>query len=189
MTKAELRALYISKRKTISAAQQNKWDDLLLIQFQRIRLPFINTIHSYLASQALGEIDTANIIRYLEFTNPGLVITVPKIHRSTQDLRHLVITENSAFTINKFGIEEPVDGTIIDPSDIDLVLTPLLAFDSKGYRVGYGKGFYDRFFPCCRPDVMKIGLSYFEAEDEISNVNKYDVPLNYCVTPQKLYEF
>ncbi len=189
MTKAELRTSYISKRRSLSAAQQNKWDDLLLIQFQRIRLPFINTIHSYLSSQTLREIDTTTIIRHLQFINPNLVVTVPKIYKSTDDLQHIAITENSVFEINKYGIEEPIDGALIDPVNIDLVLTPLLAFDKKGFRVGYGKGFYDKFFAGCRPDVIKIGLSHFEAEEEISNINEHDIPLNYCVTPERLYQF
>lgn len=189
MTKAELRSIYSQKRRSLTVEQQNKMDDLLLIQFQRIRLPFITTVHSYLNSKTHLEIDTTNILRYLQFINPDLIVAVPKIYKSTEHLRHVAITENSVFATNKYGIDEPVEGPIIDSLDIDLVLTPLLAFDTEGFRVGYGKGFYDRFLAACRSDVVKVGLSYFEAEDKISNINEHDIPLDFCVTPEKLYKF
>ena len=70
-----------------------------------------------------------------------------------------------------------------------MVLVPLLAFDSKGYRVGYGKGFYDRFLKQCRNDCVKIGLSYFEPIDAINDAGEFDVPLDFCITPQKAYVF
>ena len=66
---------------------------------------------------------------------------------------------------------------------------PLLAFDKKGHRVGYGKGFYDKFLSECKPETIKIGLSFFEAEEMIADVFEADVKLDYCVTPEKIYEF
>jgi 5-formyltetrahydrofolate cyclo-ligase len=55
--------------------------------------------------------------------------------------------------------------------------------------VGYGKGCYDRFLALCRPDIIKIGFSYFEPINEISDTDKFDIPLNYCITPERIYEF
>ena len=77
----------------------------------------------------------------------------------------------------------------MDAQKIDLVIVPLLAFDIKGYRVGYGKGFYDKYFLKTRPNCIKVGLSFFDPVDMISDKNEFDVPLNYCVTPNKIYEF
>jgi 5-formyltetrahydrofolate cyclo-ligase len=68
-------------------------------------------------------------------------------------------------------------------------LVPLLAYDLKGNRVGYGKGYYDRFLAECRPDALKIGFSYFEPEEQINDTEDFDIPLNYCVTPHRCYEF
>lgn len=84
---------------------------------------------------------------------------------------------------------EPLDGIEISPLKIDVVFIPLLAFDKKGNRIGYGKGFYDQFLSDCKADVIKIGLSFFEAEEAITDVYKDDVPLDYCVTPQQIYRF
>ncbi|WP_337251765.1 5-formyltetrahydrofolate cyclo-ligase [Maribacter halichondriae] len=87
------------------------------------------------------------------------------------------------------GVPEPVDGIEIDPMKIDVVFVPLLAFDEKGNRVGYGKGFYDDFLSKCRPNVVKVGLSLFEAEKNITGIADHDILLNYCVTPQRIYSF
>ena len=55
--------------------------------------------------------------------------------------------------------------------------------------MGYGKGYYDKFFKECREDVVKIGFSYFDAVDAIDDVNAFDVKLNYCITPNANYTF
>lgn len=70
-----------------------------------------------------------------------------------------------------------------------MVLIPLLAFDKNGYRVGYGKGFYDRFLAECRPDVVKVGLSVFEPIDEITDLNEFDIKMDFCITPNRVWQF
>ena len=90
---------------------------------------------------------------------------------------------------NRWGIPEPAAGREIAPETIDLVLIPLLAFDRKGHRVGYGKGYYDRFLKRCRGDCMKLGLSFFEPVDSIYDAGEHDVPLDLCVTPHRTYVF
>ena len=72
---------------------------------------------------------------------------------------------------------------------INMIFVPLLSFDKNGYRVGYGKGFYDRYLSQCRGDCLKIGFSYFEPLDAIDDTNEFDVPLNLCVTPTTVYVF
>ena len=59
----------------------------------------------------------------------------------------------------------------------------------KGHRVGYGKGFYDKFLSECKPDAIKIGLSFFEPEELITDVFESDVKLDYCVTPNSIHAF
>ena len=72
---------------------------------------------------------------------------------------------------------------------IEVVFVPLLGYDLKGNRVGYGKGFYDRFLSECKPETLKIGLSFFEPEELITDVFVEDVKLDYCVTPKETYQF
>ena len=89
----------------------------------------------------------------------------------------------------KNNITEPVDPIWGKNDNISIVITPLLAFDLKGYRVGYGKGFYDRFFASLNKDVKKIGVSLFEPCKIIDDINENDIPLTHCITPNKIYSF
>lgn len=189
MTKETLRKIYKEKRGFLSPQGIEKFTDLILINFQQIQLPFLSYIHTYITSEKLKEADTSAIIRYLRFRNPGLALLVPKIDITTGEMQHLHFNDEVELVHNAFGIAEPAEGKIAEPGEIDLVLVPLLAFDEKGYRVGYGKGYYDKFLPQCRKDVIKIGLSFFEPVDQIDDINQFDIPLNYCVTPQQVYDF
>ena len=89
----------------------------------------------------------------------------------------------------KNNITEPVEPVWKKTETIDIIITPLLTFDSKGYRVGYGKGFYDRFFASEDTHAKRIGISLFEPCTIIENINEYDIPLTHCVTPSKIYSF
>lgn len=189
MTKPELRKIYKEKRKKLSGKEIEIWTDLILINFQKINLPFLSCIHTYIASQKLGEVETLHLVDFLKFKNPGIKIVVPKIDITSGNLEHFHFEDDIEMIDNFFGIAEPTGGNKIFPEEIDLVLVPLLAFDQKGYRVGYGKGFYDRFLSECRNDVLKIGLSFFEAEEQIRDINQFDIPLNYSVTPERIYNF
>jgi 5-formyltetrahydrofolate cyclo-ligase len=82
-----------------------------------------------------------------------------------------------------------VDGIDMFPTEIDLVLVPLLTFDKRGHRVGYGKGYYDKFLARCNPYVIKIGLNFYDPVDEISDINAFDIPLDFCVTHHEIYAF
>lgn len=189
MTKKEARKLYKEKRLKLTVAETNKLDDLLLIQFQKLSLPPLQYVHTYLAIEEKSEIATDAILHYLEFRNPAMKIVLPKIDAATQQLISIEYTDDMPMHKNKLGVTEPIDGRIIEAVEIDLVLVPLLAFDENGFRVGYGKGFYDQFLAQCRGDVIKVGLSYFEALNTISDTEQFDIPLNYCITPQHIYEF
>ncbi|MEO6638500.1 MAG: 5-formyltetrahydrofolate cyclo-ligase [Ginsengibacter sp.] len=189
MTKKELRNILKEKRKNLPAREVEIYNDLILINFQKLHLPFLSCVHTYVPSQKLGEAETFHLVKFLEFQNPGIKVLVPKIDTESDDMHHFHLQDDVNMTDNLFGIAEPTNGTKVDPTEIDLVLVPLLAFDERGYRVGYGKGYYDRFLKTCRPDALKVGLSFFEASEDIEDINQFDIPLNFCVTPQRIYEF
>lgn len=189
MTKQELRNLYKQKREDLTAAEMGKMQDLILIRFQQLPLPYLRYLHTYLPMEVQKEVNTLPLMEYLKFSNPGLQVVVPKTNLANGTMRHFIYDENTVLVPGSSHILEPENGPLVAPEDIDMVLTPLLAFDIKGNRVGYGKGFYDRFLAQCREDVIIAGLSFFEAEPEIEDSNETDVPLTYCITPQKVYEF
>lgn len=96
---------------------------------------------------------------------------------------------SKTFANSAWGIPEPVGGTVVKPTDLDIILLPLLAFDLKGNRVGYGKGFYDRYLLHCRPNCIKIGISLFDPVDLIEEVESHDIPLDIAICPAKMYDF
>jgi 5-formyltetrahydrofolate cyclo-ligase len=106
-----------------------------------------------------------------------------------QQLKHFLLTDNTLIKKNKWNVPEPVDGFEIDVHKIDVVFIPLLAFDIFGNRVGYGKGYYDTFLKNCKPNVIKVGLSFFDPVTKIDDIFEADISLNYCVTPGKIYAF
>jgi 5-formyltetrahydrofolate cyclo-ligase len=189
MLKKEARKLFKNRKEELSATEQMKRDDLVLIQFQSIELPFLSSVMSFYAIEDMHEINSFIITDYLHFKNPSLQLAYPRMTPETVSMDAVLTFPDSAFEENEFGITEPVGEEIIPANELDMVLIPLLAFDKKGSRVGYGKGYYDRFLKKCNNNCLKIGLSYFDAVDEIEDTDEFDVPLDLCVTPQQVYVF
>jgi 5-formyltetrahydrofolate cyclo-ligase len=190
MLKTEIRKIYKKKRIELSASDKLKLDDLLLIQFQR--LPFSNDVQLLMSYWPLEHHNEMNVLlytHYLEHAIPGLKVAFPVVDLDTKEMDAVLVHDETDFVENSYGIPEPEDGVVVDPYEIDLVFVPLLAFDLEGYRVGYGKGFYDRFLKKCRENILIVGFSYFGPVERIQDRNQFDVPLKYCITPDKIYEF
>ena len=188
MTKKELRNLYREKRNTISSKEKLKLDDLLLIQFQHLYFEDIHVLFTYWPKADTQEPNTHLFSGYLRHTIPALQIAYPVTDLSNHSMHAVLINEETIYHTNTYGLTEPKDGEIITPENIDLIFVPLLVCDMNGHRVGYGKGFYDRYLTQCRGDSIKVGFAYFDPVEKIDN-DVFDVPLNYCVTPGKIYEF
>ncbi len=186
MLKKELRLNYTLLRNKLSTEQLH--DTSLAIANTLLGLPIwgFDYYHIFLQSPEKKEIDTSLILTVLQGKDKNIV--VPKAGGNTI-LTNYLLTDNTVLVKNRWDIPEPAEGLIVPEEKIDVVFVPLLAFDLKGNRVGYGKGFYDNFLNRCRPEVIKIGLSSFEAVREITDVHEGDIPLNYTVTPNKIYEF
>jgi len=189
MTKQELRNIYKQKRMQLTTQEKMKLDDLLLLQFQKIDVSSIQTLFTYWPMLHMNEPNTIPFTNYLRHMIPGLQIAYPKMNKEEGFMQAIFINEETIYHTNAFGINEPDGNTAIHPLAIDLVFIPLLTFDKKGNRVGYGKGFYDKYLMHCADDIIKIGFSYFEAIDQIDDAGEFDVPLTYCITPDCIYEF
>jgi 5-formyltetrahydrofolate cyclo-ligase len=134
-------------------------------------------------------VNTFLITDYLHFKNPNLNICYSKTDLERLTMEAIACRADSIFEANAYNIPEPLDNEVVEPSLLDLVIVPMLAFDLNGNRVGYGKGFYDRYLKQCRKDCIKIGLSYFGPVDSIEDRDDFDVPLDLCITPQRIYVF
>lgn len=187
MTKTELRKKYKLLRKELSLKQL---DDLsIAIANQTLKLPIWkhSCYHIFLSIEEQKEINTDYILNILSGKDKNIVIS--KSDFKTGLMSHFLLTDNTVIKKNSYNIPEPIDGIEISNDKVEVVFIPLLAFDEQGNRVGYGKGFYDNFLTNCKPETIKIGLSFFKAENEIIDVFEGDVTLDYCVTPKKVYRF
>ena len=189
MNKKELRKIYRSKRDELGAAARMKMDDLMLIQLQTADLPFISSLLSYWPVEQNSEPNAHLFTSYLEFKNPGMIVAYPRADFFLDEMIAIATNESTSFLQNEFNIHEPEDGDNVDAPELDMILIPLLAFDQKGYRVGYGKGFYDKFLENCRADCLKVGFSYFDPVEQIDDKAEFDVPLDLCITPHTVYVF
>ncbi|MGK0210780.1 MAG: 5-formyltetrahydrofolate cyclo-ligase, partial [Polaribacter sp.] len=142
--------------------------------------------HLFLSISEKKEINTEYLLHILQGRDKSVI--VPKSDFSSGELKHILLQDSTRLQPSSYGIPEPVSGIEIQVSIIDVVFVPLLVFDIEGNRVGYGKGFYDRFLAQCSANTIFIGLSFFEAEPLMEN-SSLDIPLHYCITPFKTYSF
>lgn len=188
MLKSDLRKEYKQKRRLLDGRERLRRDDLLLLQFQQLNFTGIQTILTYWPMANHAEPNTHLFNGYLRHMMPDMRFAYPVVQNKT-DINAVLINEETVYQTNQWGITEPEAGLEITPTAIDMVLVPLLVFDEKGYRVGYGKGYYDRFLSLCSPNTSIIGFSYFEPIPFISDTHEFDIPLSLGITPQHIYEF
>ncbi len=133
-------------------------------------------VHVFFPIKKLNEIDLGIFIDHCHSTGINLCTSVSNF--STNTMRTVLINKNTPFHTNDWGIPEPKDGPELDESEIDIVIVPLLYADRKGNRIGYGKGFYDRFLANCKSSVNKIGVNYFPSSEDLENIDSTDIRLN-----------
>jgi len=190
MTKTELRRHFRQRRRAVSEGEAATLNAALTARFfAEINLADVRFLHAFLSAERLREVDTFPLLRRLHDEFPKIQLVVPKTDFATGQLAHLTWQPGEPLIPNAYGLPEPTGGEVVVASTLDLILVPLLAFDRRGQRVGYGGGFYDRFLAQCRPDALKLGLSWFDPVDEISDAGARDVPLDACLTPSARYRF
>ncbi len=187
MTKAELRFKYKKLRINLTL------DEVILMSTEIASKVAVLDIwtktyyHVFMPIANHHEVDTFFLVKILQ--NKYKKVVVSKSNFETLNMSHYLFDDKTIFEVNKFNIQEPVNAISCEIEKIDVVFVPLLAFDKLGNRVGYGKGFYDRFLSKCRPDCVFIGLSFFNAEQTIADVDSTDCKLNYCVSPNQIFYF
>lgn len=189
MLKSELRKIYLGKKKSLSPEERSEKNRQIADNFfQNFDLSRIRFLHCFLPIKKFNEIDTGIIFGRIWQDFPEIETLVPRVNFQTNEIENLKFTPETELVQNSWQIYEPAHNELVEAEEIDLVLVPLLCFDERGYRVGYGKGFYDRLLSRCRKDCLKIGLSYFPPAAEIEGVHEFDVKLDFCVTPEKVFE-
>jgi len=147
-------------------------------------------VAAYLATD--GEIDPYPLMQSL--WESGKTIYLPVLAPfSNRKLWFAEFKPTDVLAFNRFGIPEPVRRRLIKPCALDLVLTPLVAFDSNGHRVGMGGGYYDRSFAFLRRrrywrKPRLLGLAYELQKQTSIKANDWDIPLNAVATEARIYQ-
>ena len=184
--KQQLRSHFKKLRQALSEDQLEALS--IAVANRSLELPIWDAryYHIFLTIEKQREIDTHFMLHILQGRDKSVVVS--KANFEDQSMVHFLLEEHTVLELSPFGIPEPSDGLQVAPEQLDVVFVPLLAFDQKGLRVGYGKGFYDRFLAQCREDCIFVGLSFFDAVDSI-DAESLDIPLHFVVTPEKIYRF
>ena len=185
MDKNTLRQHYKKLRATLSEEEQLELS--LSITNRLLELPLWEKtyFHLFMSSKPHNEVDTEAILTLLQGKDKQVVI--PRM-AAENSLAHILLTDATLIRPNPWGIPEPVEGLEVPVNNIEVVFVPLLAYDKRGNRIGYGKGYYDRFLASCSKTCLKIGLSFFPAEELLPS-EENDIPLDYCVSPTNVYRF
>ena len=141
----------------------------------------------FLPIKKFNEIDLFPLINEIIELNGKVCINQADF--ATNTIKPFYFSNKIKIEINPLGIPEPANGQEAKSNEIDFIIVPLLAFDNQGYRVGYGKGFYDKFLQECSSNSIFIGVNHFNEISEIDNLGSHDIPLHFIVTPEKIYEF
>ncbi len=186
MNKEELRKYYLNKRRSLSSEDiQSASEGICTSLFDNFEFKSGDSVHVFLPILSQNEINTYPIIDNLH--QQGITTVVPVTDFKSKTMTSVLFEKGQETRLNK-GIPEPIVKNRFDDQILTHILIPLAIFDKKGYRIGYGGGFYDRFLPKTNSKVQKIGLSAFKPVDNCKP-NEFDIPLNHCITPQKKYSF
>lgn len=189
MTKDQLRKEYKQSRNSLSITEKSTMNDSIFENLKQLDWNKYSYVHVYLTLERFNEPDTTPFIKWMREFHQDVNLVISKSDFVKGEMENYILDNKTQLEENKWGILEPVSGVLIEESKIDLVLVPLLVIDRRGNRVGYGKGFYDRFLQKCRTDIQSYGISYFEPIDSIEDIGEWDIPLSGCITPSKVYSF
>jgi len=185
--KSAARKALLAKRQALTEADCIKLDDLLLIQLQKLDWSTTKILGCFYPSENHAEPNTFLFIKYLKYCIPHLTVAYPIINE--KDFSMEFYQETAELSVNKWGIHEPLPKQLIHPDQLDSFMVPLIGFDLSGQRIGFGKGYYDRYFARLTKPVKRIGISYFEPLAKLEDTHQFDVPLSHCITPWNIYEF
>ena len=153
--KKQVRATVLERRDALIPQERARLG--ALVTDRVLALPEVAAAGIVMAFWTFGsELPTMPLIEAL--TSGGVRVALPRIVDG--DLEPRTWRPGEPTTTTSFGALEPADGEALDPAEVDVIVTPAVAFDRAGRRVGYGGGYYDRFFPRARSDALRVGAAF-----------------------------
>ena len=185
MNKIEARKKYLDLRKKLDNVQIISKSISISNNLQDLPIWEHNFYHIYLPIKEKNEVDTMPIINILN--NKKKKVLIPKSDFNNTTMKSFLLNDNTVLKKNKYGITEPIKNEEF-LGRIDVIFIPLVAYDLIGNRVGYGKGFYDKFLRNQNNKILRVGLSFFNPEKRIK-IDEHDENLDFCVTPNRIFSF
>ncbi|MEK7580877.1 MAG: 5-formyltetrahydrofolate cyclo-ligase [Patescibacteria group bacterium] len=173
-SKSAIRVSLLHERLSLSASEVAEKSELIFKNFLKNSFEF-GTVLLYLPIK--NEVDTKQAIAYFKSKNKKLFLP-SYINKKWQVLSFV---DSNKLIEGPFGILQPVRGETVDISKIDIVILPAVGFNKEGYRLGYGKGVYDRLLEGSR--ALKVGLAY---DFQLTNfkVEPHDIKMDVVVTEE-----
>lgn len=185
LTKKELRIIYKQKRNALSSDEVIFLSKKIFDNFiSRFKIKSGDKIHCFINIPDKKEVITSYFFDY--FFDNNIRVFVPKM--LGDNLVSIELFPDSILKANDWGVIEPISNDFSPEKDFDICITPLLYCDNNGHRVGYGKGFYDKFFSVVNVE-KKIGINFFNSNEMVLDFDKNDISLNYLVTPFSVKRF
>lgn len=173
--------------KRLALKRSIKFDNLIFDEFLCKKKWFqsSNIIASFLSIQS--EISTILLNRFIE--NNKKILCLPVINNDNDLLEFKQYLNGNTLKVGKYGISEPINTKVCLPN---IIFVPCLAYDKKGFRLGYGGGYYDKIishFYSIEHNFISVGLAY--DDQEVDNVihDSLDQKINYILTEKRLYKF
>lgn len=179
--KEELRNQVLERRAEISEEDWENRSDKIINQL--LKTDFFrdaHTVHTYISMNERREVCTDSLLEALIASDKRVV--VPKTNFSNTTLTHSELSTMNDLERNKWGIREPSKIKPIDIGDIDLIIVPMAAVDRQGNRLGYGKGFYDRFL--AKTEAVKVGLVFSEFLFDEIPAESFDEKLDVIISEE-----
>lgn len=141
-------------------------------------------LHCYVSMQKRHEVNTIPFIKELLDQDKKLAVPVTDFQKNVLHSRY--ITRFEDLQENKWGVLEPVAGEIAKPGEFDLVIVPMVGGDYNKNRIGYGKGFYDRFLSESGGAAVAVGLLFEDCLVESIPIEEFDIPMDKLITEERV---
>jgi len=183
--KKDLRTAILARRLALAPAEVA--GKSAVIQAKLWQLPAFRTARVLMAYVACrNEVETEKLIRDALLEGKRVVLPVTDVRRKMICAR-LISRYPEDLVAGPFGIPEPAAFCpLVAREELDLVLVPGVAYDIKGYRLGYGGGYYDRFLPGLRPNAVTVGLAYDFQVVSTVYPEAHDWPVAFVITEKRV---
>ncbi len=181
LTKKELRRRYIEERQRLSQEERERLSSKIVNRVAN--LPYFKEAKRVLLfCPHKGEPDITPLFSLV--WEEGKTLILPKVNGD--ELKLLAVERETRLDVGAFCLMEPQEGEEVEPERVDFSLIPGVLFDKYGYRIGYGKGYYDRLLR--RLGGIRVGVCYeFQVLEEVPR-DSWDIPVDLVITEEKIYK-